>query len=141
MRARRIKTGFRRLGLVLASPFAVVAVIMTGIALYTLATMPRPGIVVFGPDSRTFYFDEGTAYDAIAIALSKEYGRPITVGWGKTGPDNVIPTSTQMWTRNDAQHQVLTAVGAAALGTFAYAVTWALGWIIAGFAGDGEKSN
>ena len=139
MRARRIKTGFRRLSLVLASPFAVVAVIMTGAALHTLATMPRPGIVVSGPDSRTFYFDEGTANDSIAVALGKEYGRPITVGWLIAGPDNVIPLSTQMWARNDAQHQVITAVSAAALGALVFAVTWALGWVIAGFAG--ENSN
>lgn len=135
MRAQRIKTGFRRIGLVFAAPLALVAAILGGAAIYTLATLPPPGLVVTGPDTRRFNFPDGTSYPTIAAVLSKEYGRPITVGYMNPGSDNVTPYSTQMWARNDATHQGSMAIAAAVLGVFAYVVAWALGWIIAGFAG------
>jgi hypothetical protein len=48
MQAQLIKTGFHRIGLILAFPFAAAAVVMTAAALYTWITMSGPDVLVQG---------------------------------------------------------------------------------------------
>ena len=89
MRAKRIKTGFHRVGLIIAAICGV------------------PGVI------------------SALVAL------PVYLGWfHETRPGD------DLW-------QAFLAGGAAglALGALGYAAAWALGWVIAGFAGDEEISN
>jgi hypothetical protein len=140
LRSSRVRIGFRRIELVLVFPFATVAVIMAGFALYALATMPPAGIAVRGPDHQWFKFQEGTSAQEISADLTRRYGRRIQVG-NMEGPDSVVPTSTQMWAWNDAETASSIATIASALGGLVYLVIWAIGWIVAGFAGDNDKAS
>jgi hypothetical protein len=89
MSPQRIKTGFHRIGLVIAVAFGVVG------ALLILASVPFFFGWIPGP------------------------GRALEMGLGALG----------------------FGLGNIALGALAYVAARALGWIIAGFAGDGENPN
>jgi hypothetical protein len=90
MRAQRIKTGFHRIGLILAAVCGV------------------PGVV------------------AALVSV------PIYLGWlhEPRGPTDDLWAA---WLSG--------GVAGVILGGLGYAAAWALGWVIAGFAGDGEISN
>jgi hypothetical protein len=137
MRAQRVKTGFRRLAIALAAPFVLSALVASAVAIYGLMTMPPAATVVYGPDEKRFEYPVETNLTQIAAQLSKEYGRPITVGYGK----EILPFSSQMWARNEVQKAWIWATASAILGALVYVVIWTVGWIIGGFAGDGEEER
>lgn len=97
--------------------------------------MPPAEIVAHGPDGKEFVHPDGTTYEQIAAQLTAAYGRTITVGYR----GEVLPFSSQMWAQNDVQHTWLWALSSVILGLLVFVVTWTIGWIIAGFAGDGEE--
>ena len=67
--------------------------------------------------------------------LTQEYGREIKVG-NNTG--DLRPYDNRGGHRGEGP--MIWAVVSLVLGVLAYAVSWALGWIVAGFTGDHDAA-
>jgi hypothetical protein len=125
-----VRTGFHRIGLVISTPFIVGSAAAFCVGLFLFLTLPAPGFQVTGPDRREWSFSATATEVEITQHLTREYQRPITIGFG----DN------QVWPSSERRDAIETATawlaGSAAAFVFAlllYAICWAFGWIINGF--------
>jgi hypothetical protein len=134
MSASGIKTGFRRLGIVLAVPCLLSAGIASVLALHTLATLPPAKTLVSGPDSKVYAFDEDISNADIKASLEKEYGRSLQ-DW------ETVRYSSQMWQRDSAFKAGLWAAASALFAALAFLLSWTVGWVVSGFAGDNGKRS
>lgn len=136
MKASRVMLGFRRLNLVLMVPFAIAILFCVGMGCYTLATMPKPGVAVNGPDfKKWFIYEEGTSREEISADLTKRYGYTVPVDYsGNAG--TAYPVSTQMWARSDANADFFRAAQFALGAVLTFLLVWIAGWIVRGFVSD-----
>lgn len=133
-RSSTIKRGFRRLGIVLAPPCLLSAIVACALAIYQLATLPQARTHASGPDHGIFEFAEAATADEISGNLSQVYGRSLK-DW------EVVRYSSQMWGRDRAFKAGLWAFGSALLGATLFILSWTIGWVTTGFTSDGTPSK
>jgi tetrahydromethanopterin S-methyltransferase subunit F len=81
-----------------------------------------------------YEFDEDISSADIRARLEKEYGRSLQ-DW------ETVRYSSQMWQRDNAFKAGLWATASVLFAALAFLLSWAVGWVVSGFAGDKGKRN
>jgi hypothetical protein len=120
MQGQRINRGFRRLGIALAFPFLLAAVVCVGVFVFSSPIAPAPP----SKSSSTGLFDDLIPRDNIR-------------------KKNAEPSSTDEWWKKDpivqptrSTEPLLWATTLAAIGVVMFVLCAGLGWVFAGFARD-----
>ena len=77
------------------------------------------------------FFPKGLSHEVMEAALTKEYS--LNIG-------EVSPQDNRSWHEAGMEGTIIWAVASIVLGVLAYAISWALGWIVSGFAGDNDAA-
>lgn len=134
LNSARLTRGFRRLGLVLALPCLAVSLIIAAAGLYNYCTTTDPDawwknapLAKQEPSSRTVTFDD------LAPKKLDEKG-PWTQYQQKNA--KLVPVDFNPFAAAELRSSLLLAGIVAAVGAALFALCWAVGWTLAGFARD-----
>lgn len=130
----KLRRGFHRIGLFGAVPCAVIAAPLIAWGAYLWATSPTPMYSVTGPDGSVIQFPDSMSYSEMRDALIRRYNRPIEFGYGAGKLD--YPRNPGGDARNAAMLAGGAGLGALLIGGAWYLLSWAIGWIVAGFRDD-----
>jgi hypothetical protein len=130
----QLRRGFHRIGMAGFVPLCVLAVPLFVFAAYSWLTAPPWVYSVVGPDYQQFEFPGWTSYQEMERVLSRQYGRPISFGYG----DGKIPypSSRGYQAREAAMASGAIGLGALVVGGLWYLACWTVAWIIAGFRNE-----